>query len=203
MAIPKLVNLAQMTTPTVGTGQITMGVAAASYRTFAAAGIVNGDTVSYSIFDLGQREYGTGVITVVGSVMTMTRNLRGSTTGSLLSLSGGAIVSLTPAAEDFPNLSQRVLTTTPYSAQTTDKNIFIALIANAACTITLPLASLMGNSIFIKDALGIALTYNHIIRTSGSDVFEGGGTNFVYYSGYQGQEFMPVLLGATWTWSVR
>jgi hypothetical protein len=180
MAIPKLVNLAQMTTPTVGTGQITMGAATTTYRTFAAAGIVNGDTVSYSILDSGQREYGTGVITVVGSIMTMTRVLRGSTTGSLLNLSGGAVVSLTPAAEDFPNLSQTVVTATPYTALTTDKNIFIALLANNICTITLPLAAAMGGSLFIKDALGIALIYNHQIKTSGSDVFEGGGTTFTY-----------------------
>lgn len=101
MSAPKIVNLAQMTTPTVGTGTITLGVAAASYRTFSASGVNSGDTVSYSIVDLGQREYGTGVVTVFGSTVTMTRVLRGSTTGSLLSLSGNAIVSLTPAAEDL------------------------------------------------------------------------------------------------------
>jgi hypothetical protein len=44
----KLYNLARMTTPTTGTGTITLGSAV---LTFASAGVQNGETVSYGIAD--------------------------------------------------------------------------------------------------------------------------------------------------------
>jgi hypothetical protein len=97
----KLANLAQMTTGTTGPGTVTLGAATTGYRSFTNAGVVSGDVVSYAISDGTSREYGTGVVTVAGPTVTMTRVLGGSSTGVLLSLSGSAIVSLTPRAEDL------------------------------------------------------------------------------------------------------
>jgi len=93
----------QMTTPTTGTGTITLGSAITGYQTFAAAGIVNGNTIEYLISDVGGSawEIGTGVYTNSGT--TLTRVLRSSSTGSLLNLSGAAVVSLEFTAATMPN----------------------------------------------------------------------------------------------------
>jgi hypothetical protein len=99
MAVPALLNLARMTTATTGTGTITLGAAVSSFLTFAAAGAVNGATYRYAIADGAAREWGTGVYTSSGT--TLTRVLGGSTTGSLLNLSGSAQVFITPMSEDF------------------------------------------------------------------------------------------------------
>lgn len=97
----KLFNLAQMTTATAGTGTITLGSAVAPFITFAAAGVQNNDVVAYSIIDGANSEMGYGTYSAVGP--TLTRNLRKSSTGALLNLSGSAIVRLTPGKEDIIN----------------------------------------------------------------------------------------------------
>lgn len=96
----KLYNLARMTTATTGTGTITLGSAVASYLTFAAAGIANGDTVTYAIVDGNNREIGRGVYSSTGP--TLTRSvLKSTNANAAISLSGSAEVFITPAAEDI------------------------------------------------------------------------------------------------------
>lgn len=99
-----LADLVQQNTATTGTGAITLGSAVTGFRTVAGAGIADGSVVSYAIQDGTNRETGTGTVGASGT--TLTRVLRASSTGSLLNLSGSAVVAIAPNADDFStNLS--------------------------------------------------------------------------------------------------
>jgi len=98
--VAKLFDLARMTTATTGTGTITLGAAASGSLNFAAAGVRDGDVVSYGIADGANSEVGTGIYTSSGT--TLTRNVSKSTnSNSPIPLSGAAQVFVTARAEDF------------------------------------------------------------------------------------------------------
>lgn len=95
-----LFNLARMTTATTGTGTITLGAAVSGYLSFAAAGVTDGQIVSYAIRDGANSEIGFGTYTAAGT--TLTRNVTNSTnSNAAISLSGTAEVFITPRAQDF------------------------------------------------------------------------------------------------------
>ncbi len=99
-----LMNLARMTSATVGTGTITLGSAITGCLSFAtaaaAAGVASGATVTYGIEDGSSSEVGRGVWT---SPNTLTRAtiLASTNGGSAINLSGTAEVYCMAAAEDF------------------------------------------------------------------------------------------------------
>lgn len=101
-------NLARMSTATTGTGTLTLGAAATGFLSFAAAGISDGDTVTYAIEDGDNREIGRGVYS--SSAGTLTRSVLASTnSGAAIALSGTAQVFISLAAEDL-TIGQSMLT---------------------------------------------------------------------------------------------
>ena len=95
----KLFDLVKQATATTGQGTITLGAAVTGFRTFAQAGVADGDTVAYTIRDGSAWEFGIGVYTASGA--TLTRNAIESSDGvaTAISLSGGAFVYSSPSAK--------------------------------------------------------------------------------------------------------
>ena len=106
----KLANRARVNVVAGGTSTITLGDPVPGFLTFTAAGVNNGDTVSYVIEDVNNTwEVGAGVYSTTGPTLTRTP-LNSSAGGSALAVSVSAIVSVNALAEDFAGLASDIST---------------------------------------------------------------------------------------------
>ena len=124
-----LVNRAKVATSTTGAGTITLGAAESGYQSFADAGVVNSDVVRYTIEDGDAWEIGSGTY----SSGTLTRVLDESSTGSLLNLSGNAVVYVSATASDL----QRNVQTGSGSSQSIDfsqESVFYSTVSSGVTT---------------------------------------------------------------------
>lgn len=164
----RLADRVQMTTATTGTGTITLGSASTGYQSFASASIPTGGVISYGIVDGSAWETGTGTYTSAGT--TLSRTLVSSSTGSLLSLSGSAIVYITPNWKDINTQQQFFFGT---SGTTPDANIQVV----AANTLTFSTAGSERIRVDASGNVGIGKTPSVFLDVNGAITSSGAITD--------------------------
>jgi hypothetical protein len=139
-------NIAKMRSSTTGTGTLTLTSAVDGFNTFALAGLVNGEIVTYTIRDGAQSEVGRGTYTTAGTTLSRDTVLSSTNAGSKITCTGSEIVGVTIAAEDlqpfasyYGNTGDSVTNTSTDAAITIDIEWVddFALASVAANTVTI------------------------------------------------------------------
>src|SRR5262245_35229457 len=207
----KLANLARMTTPTLGTGTMTLAAAAQSFLTFAQAGIADGDVVTYAIEDGANREIGRGTYAASGPALSRDSVLNSTNGGGRINLGGSAEVFVTLAASD---VREALTANRTYYVRTDGSDVNTGLantaagafltIQKAVDTISASL-DLNGFTVTVQVADGTytgAVALKNVVgfRTSGDLVIQGnaGSPTNVVVSPTGGNGFTAVGLSALW-----
>lgn len=194
-----LADLVQQNTSTTGTGTVTLGSAVTGFRTVAGASIADGSLVSYAIIDGTNRETGTGVVGASGT--TLTRVLRASTTGSLLNLTGSALVGIVANADDFlPDVYPASKFASRYQSWRLDPSEPRTLANNAGP---------FGNRYFLGQ--DNTVTWSRVLIPSGNgraairrQVVNYSPAEAGYIRGQTGSGFiLDIDAGAVWRWKAR
>lgn len=190
-------NCARMTTATVGTGPITVGVPVTGFLSFAQAGVADGETVSYGIADGMAQEVGHGVYTAATG--TLTRVVSASTNGGQpLSLSGNAQVFLTMLAEDvlMPSGNGAALTGLTQAQITglraTDSPTFAGLTTTGVASMANSLrVTPVANAVNVMEIYGATTGSAALIQSDGADgavplnlLAKGASVRIGSYAGY-------------------
>jgi hypothetical protein len=129
--MPVLANRARMSTPTTGTGTLTLGSPSGGFQSFTDAGIMDGNTVRYVIEDINNEyEIGLGVYTASGTTLTRVPS-ESSNGGAAINLTGNAVVFVSAGKEELQfaaNMDQNVATT--------DSPAFVGVTVNGNITVT-------------------------------------------------------------------
>lgn len=113
-------NLAKMTVSSGTTGTLTLGAAVSSFLTFADAGAVDGETISYLIIDGANREVGRATYNSTGPTISGRTVIRSTNAGSPISATTNAVVGIAPVAEDLRPFSTGDLKATLKTTADTD-----------------------------------------------------------------------------------
>lgn len=171
-------------TATTGTGTITVGSAVSGFMTPASIGVPDGTILSFYILDGTNWEKSTGAYTASGT--TLARTLVRSSTGSLLSLSGSAVVIVSPGADDFDFIMKR---------DTANGNVFLGGAGNYSASgignfgagpAALASSTNAVNNMVIGNAAGQLLTsggYNVALGASSLSTCVSGAGNVAIGSG--------------------
>lgn len=108
-----LVNIAKMTSTTTGTGTLTLGSAVTGYLSFQAAGITNGQVVTYVIEDfdgsgnIDDREVGAGTYTATGTTLSRDTVYSSTNSGNRIVCSGTQQVLVALSKQDIDTLAAK------------------------------------------------------------------------------------------------
>jgi hypothetical protein len=98
-------NLAKVYTATTGTGTLTLGSAVPGFKSFADAGVSNGDVVTYAIRSGNDTEIGRGTYTSSGTTLSRDTVLESTNSDAKISCSGTSQVGIVLAAEDLQGIA--------------------------------------------------------------------------------------------------
>lgn len=108
-----LVNIAKMTSTTTGTGTLTLGSAVTGYLSFQAAGVTNGQVVTYVIEDfdglgnIDDREVGAGTYTATGTTLSRDTVYSSTNSGNRIACSGTQQVLIALSKQDIDTLAAK------------------------------------------------------------------------------------------------
>lgn len=94
-----------MTSATTGTGALTLGSAVTGCLTFADAGVINNEVVSYGISDGAHSEVGVGVYATAGPTLSRVTVHASTNSGNLIECTGSQHVFITTLATDTQQLN--------------------------------------------------------------------------------------------------
>jgi hypothetical protein len=96
-----LANRAKMSVSSGGSGVITLGSAITSFQSFAAAGITDGQSISYVVDDPPNWEVGVGTYTASGTTLTRNTILASNNGGAAINATTFAVCYISPNAADM------------------------------------------------------------------------------------------------------
>lgn len=178
----KLFNRVQMTVSgTPGTGVVTLGSATSGFQSAAAAGVANADVVSYVFQDGTAWEYGQGTYATAGTTLTRTTVQASSAGGTTpISLTSGAVLTLTALASDISSKQDGSTNLTGWSGITTaSKQDALGFTPLNKAGDTMSGGSLTGASVSMSmSADSGATTGNFVCKASGTGDANLAGMSF-------------------------